>query len=626
VKWALGVVLLLAAVCATASARGASTSSQIIFAADQRAAVSFEIYRVTLDGKRIDLSKSPFEDTDPHVSPNGRWVAFLSARSGGRSVWVVRPDGTGLHRISSVLPTPDGGAVGLSWSPNNDRLAVTVARNIGSGGSVLLIGPSVKQRTIARGAPFFAPAWSPDGRLITVSDRETVRALTPEGRRVWLVSAAGQPVGWSRQGAFAPAPLAGKIPVVDLRGHVIFTTRGDSAAWSPTGAYLAVARGGRLDVYTPIGRVVRSVTGLRRTTGVTWQTPASVSVATTNDRQTTVDVRTGKTVTAAIVYVPERVFSSGGRLVASADRSGTGFAIRVGRSDGGNSRTVTSVPGCDDDGGPRPAVAGLQFTPDVRSVVYESYCVEPFANLYSVAPDGSGLQRLTSVAQQQTGPALSPDRTKLVYTRAVATGLSCKGCAENLTLAGADGATIRQLTAQEDGNFNDGASWSPDGANILYSHGTPNEIGLFVVPATGGTPRALNISAQFAAWGPARIAYTAWTGSQGLWTAKPDGTDKVRVALGDVYSPAWSADGRLAWLTTPGNGGPPSLHVQGQPARLLSFFTTVAEIAWSPDGSRFAAVCRAKGTATPDVYTFDLSGGNVKRLTSDVGALSLTYR
>src|SRR3954471_9761860 len=134
-KRALGVVLLVAAVSATASARGGSTAPRIVFSADQRSAVSFEVYRVTLSGKRTDLSKSPFEDTDPHVSSDGHWVAFLSARSGGRAVWVARPDGSGLHRISTSFPTPDAAAVGLAWSPTTDRLAVTLAKANATGGS-----------------------------------------------------------------------------------------------------------------------------------------------------------------------------------------------------------------------------------------------------------------------------------------------------------------------------------------------------------------------------------------------------------------------------------------------------------------------------------------------------------
>jgi TolB protein len=346
---------------------------------------------------------------------------------------------------------------------------------------------------------------------------------------------------------------------------------------------------------------------------------------TQDDVVKTLDVRTGKVTSGPFVYYPARAISPDGRLVARAGKSGSGFAIRVARPDGGGARNVLAVPACTDDGGPVAAVAGLQFTPDSRSLVYQSYCVEPFANLYSIAPDGTALRRLTNVQQQQTDPALSPDGTQLVYSWAPATGLSCKGCAENLALATADGATIRQLTAQEDGNFNTDPSFSPDGAGILYSHGTPNDIGLYVVPSAGGAPSDLHISAQFAAWGPTRIAYTAWTGQQGLWTAKPDGTDRALVASGDVYSPTWSSDGRLAWLETLRTGGV-RLHVQGQAAHALPAFTSVAEIAWSPDGKRFAAAARAKGTAAPDVYTFDLDGANVKRLTRDAGVLSLAYR
>src|SRR3954470_9282771 len=130
-KRVLGVVLLVAAVSATASARGASTVPQIVFSADQRAAVSFEVYRVTRAGKRIDLSESPFQDTDPHVSPDGRWVAFLSDRGGGRSVWGARPHGSGLRPISSVVPAADYGGVELAWSPRSDRLAMTIAKTIG---------------------------------------------------------------------------------------------------------------------------------------------------------------------------------------------------------------------------------------------------------------------------------------------------------------------------------------------------------------------------------------------------------------------------------------------------------------------------------------------------------------
>ncbi|WP_245931230.1 hypothetical protein V5P93_004421 [Actinokineospora auranticolor] len=61
----------------------------------------------------------------PHVSPDGRWVAFdspdASTPNGQRDLWLVRTDGTGLRKLTDsatdeIWPTfsPDGGSVAFS--------------------------------------------------------------------------------------------------------------------------------------------------------------------------------------------------------------------------------------------------------------------------------------------------------------------------------------------------------------------------------------------------------------------------------------------------------------------------------------------------------------------------------
>src|SRR6266540_5817467 len=45
---------------------------------------SGEAYRVWLDGRRINLTRSPADDTFPEVSPDGRKIAFLSNRGARR--------------------------------------------------------------------------------------------------------------------------------------------------------------------------------------------------------------------------------------------------------------------------------------------------------------------------------------------------------------------------------------------------------------------------------------------------------------------------------------------------------------------------------------------------------------
>jgi hypothetical protein len=74
-------VLLGAALAAVVGARGAGSTTQIVFAADRRPALDGEIYRVDMDGKRVDLSRSPYADTQQTVSPDGKRIAFLSGEA-----------------------------------------------------------------------------------------------------------------------------------------------------------------------------------------------------------------------------------------------------------------------------------------------------------------------------------------------------------------------------------------------------------------------------------------------------------------------------------------------------------------------------------------------------------------
>ena len=65
----------------------AANPSLIVFSADRLPSLSGEIYRVDPNGHRIDLSRSPYQDVGPVVSPDGRRVAFFSDRSGAEGVY-----------------------------------------------------------------------------------------------------------------------------------------------------------------------------------------------------------------------------------------------------------------------------------------------------------------------------------------------------------------------------------------------------------------------------------------------------------------------------------------------------------------------------------------------------------
>jgi TolB protein len=71
-------------------------------------------------GRARPLHAGPGEDYAPSVSPDGRSVVFVSTRDGQRDLYRMKPDGTGVVRLSSGLDV-----WGATWSPDGRRLLVT---------------------------------------------------------------------------------------------------------------------------------------------------------------------------------------------------------------------------------------------------------------------------------------------------------------------------------------------------------------------------------------------------------------------------------------------------------------------------------------------------------------------
>jgi Tol biopolymer transport system component len=305
-----------------------------------------------------------------------------------------------------------------------------------------------------------------------------------------------------------------------------------------------------------------------------------------------------------------------------------GFAVRVTGPRGGE-RTFGSVPGCRDDGGLVAAVDSLQPTADGRSVVYATNCQEPYANLYAVSPDGGAPTRLTNVQDEQGAAALSPDGSKLAYIQAPFTGLSCKGCPSTLWVANAGGSHPVELTHLPFCMFDASPSWSPDGSRIVFARSgcDDNEPPhLDTIAPTGGGVAELGVAAVSVAWGPKRIAYIA-TGTGGLWTALPDGTEPQHVTGGRNPSAfSWSPDGRLAFAIREADGRIRLGIFDGVTTSWLATpFVGLSSLAWSPDGTRLAVAARPKGAATFDVFRLRANGSDVRRLTTNVDATSVSW-
>lgn len=681
----LGASLALAAwlVPGAGAGSGSGASSRLVVSADRAPALSGEIFRVDLDGRRTDLSRSPFQDTQPVVSPDGAQVAFVSDRTGETAVYVVGIDGRGLERVSGALAQPTI----VGWSRDSRRVLVTAMSPgiVGGDGLLEVVGAGAPPRVIANDrATLREPSWSPDGRFVAyVSGGDRVRVVTPAGAAVFEVDGASNPTtyAWSAADRIAvlsqalavgaTAGLAGggpggageTIQVDDERGRRLARFAGLAPTWSPSGALLASMDGGVLEVrggggtgpvvlrrrLFPASEVREIVAAMRvYDPALLWDGERRVAVGNvsrTSELVGPLGPEPGMTVDTGVDLASRRTWRPTGRqwyagscgcespdgsLVAFTANRGSGFALRVSKPGGSAARTIAPLPGCSDDGAFVAAVSGLQFANRGRSVVYQSVCGEPPANLFSLTGSG-GVERLTATRAQQTAPALSPDGGMIAYVQAPATGLSCQGCPTALWVMDADGSHTRRLTAPEQQVWDAAPSWSPDGARIVFSRSTQASFGeLYVIPAAGGKARDLHIAGADPAWGPHAIAYLGGEEIGGphisLWTVAPDGAGRRKLATGYLGSPAWSRTGRLAYLVQPPAGAPALVVIDGKATHRYPLpFSEASGLAWSPDGTRLVIVARALSTAPYDAYSLDADGRDLRRLTTNLDVLGATW-
>lgn len=628
-----GLLLAVAVVAiagGSAAGRGASPP-RIVFSADRAPSLTGEIYRLDPNGHRVDLSKSPYQDTNPAVSPDGKHVAFISDRGGRTSLYEVGIDGRGLVRLGLSLPplSGDGCVPDLAWQPHGHTLSVAACGS--AKGWLWIVRPGRKPLAVLTGKNGVqGPYWSPDGRvLVAWNGAGVIRAFSSAGQTLWTRRGGSAWGAWSSRGLLAMAADHGAT-VYDEAGHPRFhvglpTGNGARFAWSPDGRELAVqwfGKRNRLEVRSAAGKLV-----LRRRVPVgdmAWAGNSKV-VFGTPDCPTCptagVDIHTGKVASASQRWLDPLSPDRGLAIVIAPAAEGAPFTLGAAPPGGGAAAQYTRIGGCFSDQEWSPAASSLQFVGRTRSLVYESWneynCDPPFANLYSITSGGGSATRLTNVRAQESQPALSPDGSEIAYVWARANGMSCAGCSDGIRLASADGTAIRTLTDPPDCTFDDSPAWSPDGSTILYSEtGCDNNGELYTIPAAGGTPHDLGIVGQSPAWGPSRIAYDGGNQSDtGLWTAKPDGSDRVLVdKQGGI--PAWSPEGRLAYLE-----GTYNRYVVVGSKRVRLPFSQVTSLAWSPDGTRFVVTALAPNTASFDVYTVKTDGTDPVRLTRNYDAL-----
>ena len=119
------------------------------------------------DSSALRLTSTPAVETDPHFSPDGKWIAFTSNRTGNNAVYIV--------------PAEGGDARRLTWHPSG---------------------------TNARG-------WTRDGRRVLFASNRNTPPSSYD--RLWTVSVEGGPPEiltsqWATDGSFSPD---GNLIIID---------------------------------------------------------------------------------------------------------------------------------------------------------------------------------------------------------------------------------------------------------------------------------------------------------------------------------------------------------------------------------------------------------------------------
>jgi len=135
-----------------------------------------DLYTIPIGGGEAKaLTSGAAWDMQPRYSPNGKWIAFTSDRSGGDNIWYVNRDGSDAKQVTKetfrLLNSPN-------WSPDSEFLVArkhfTSERSLGagemwiyhrSGGDGLQM---TKKRTDQKDSG--EPVFSPDGKYVYFSD------------------------------------------------------------------------------------------------------------------------------------------------------------------------------------------------------------------------------------------------------------------------------------------------------------------------------------------------------------------------------------------------------------------------------------------------------------------------
>jgi tricorn protease len=133
------------------------------------------------EGDMRQITDSPWRDRDVDYSPDGKWIAYVSDRSGREEIYVSAVDGAGDPR---KLTDFDALKTGYRWSPDSTQIAYTASD--GKLRAVVVADGQSRELSASRYGNIGTPVWSPDGKWLAYSKPDVSRTTD-----IYLVPSAG---------------------------------------------------------------------------------------------------------------------------------------------------------------------------------------------------------------------------------------------------------------------------------------------------------------------------------------------------------------------------------------------------------------------------------------------------